>query len=51
MKDFFVKRGHFNLKHKLNFSENRGQISKKEDSPLKNRADGQPNYETQITTP
>ena len=31
------------IKDKLNLSENRGQTSKIEDSPLKNQADGQPN--------
>jgi len=30
------------IEDKLNLSEDRGQISKIEDSPLKNQADGQP---------
>jgi len=32
------------IEDKLDLSEDRGQISKIEDSPLKNQADGQPNY-------
>jgi len=32
------------IEDKLNLSEDRGQISNIEDSPLKNQADGQPTY-------
>jgi len=32
------------IEDKLNLSEDRGQILKIEDSPLKNQADGQPTY-------
>jgi len=32
------------IEDKLNLSEDRGQISKIEDSPLKNQVDGQPTY-------
>jgi len=32
------------IEDKLNLSEDRGQISKIEDSPLKNQADGQPSH-------
>ena len=49
----FVKRGHFNynkgqflkIEDKLKLSEDRGQSSKIEDSPLKKQADGHPNHE------
>jgi len=34
------------IEDKLNLSEDRGQIPKIEDSPLKNQADGQPSYGT-----
>jgi len=38
-------RGQFmKIEDKLNLSEDRGQISKIEDSPLKNQADGQPTF-------
>jgi len=32
------------IEDKLNLSEDRGQISKIEDSPLKNQADGRPTH-------
>jgi hypothetical protein len=32
------------IEDKLRLSEDRGQIPKIEDSPLKNQADGHPNY-------
>jgi len=40
----FINRGHFNQKRGQIEPEDRGQISKIEDSPLKNQADGQPTY-------
>jgi len=36
------------IEDKLNLSEDRGQISKIEDSPLKNQADGQPNHKRNV---
>jgi len=40
---FWKNRGQFlKTEYKLKLSEDRGQISKIEDSPLKNQADGQP---------